>query len=705
MQHYTDLVSKLPIMDFRTVKTRGKEGVTYYNIEAGFDIETTSFITPSGEKSAFMYIWMFGIEYGKPTYYGRTWEEFTHLCASLKKRFNLGLKCRFVVYVHNLGYEFQFMRKHFKWVEVFSASERNPFYAVCEEGIEFRDSYKLSGYSLAGTAKNLTKHKIKKMDGDLDYDLIRTNLTTLTEKEMKYCDNDIQVILAYINEQIEQNGDIAHIPTTNTGRVRRYVRDICHTKNVDGTKASKNKYTRYRQAMESLTLTAPIYKQLKQAFIGGFTHANANYSGKLLKNVSSIDFTSSYPAVMISEKFPMSTFKPEQVKSITQFEELCARKAVVFDVKIDGVEATTQQENYLSESKCRNLINPVINNGRIVSADSLITTMTEVDYGLLKNTYKYEKLSFANVHTAIKGYLPKSIIEAILKLYQNKTELKDVEGSEVEYMHSKGMLNSIYGMCVTDIVKDQAEYIEDNWETSKPDVESTIEKYNSSKNRFLYYAWGIWITAYARYNLWTGIFAVGSDYVYSDTDSLKMLNFEKHQKYIAWYNKAVLSKMYAMCDHYELDKSLLSPKTKDGVEKTIGIWDFEGTYPRFKTLGAKRYMVEHKGTLKLTVAGLSKQEGMKHMIESCEGDFNRVFEMFTDDLHIPANKTGKLTHSYIDSEMTFRVTDYQGNETTVTTLSGVHMEPCEFTLSISEKYEQYLSDLSNGYFNTGVHYK
>ncbi|MGC7960564.1 hypothetical protein, partial [Salmonella enterica] len=81
-----------------------------------------------------------------------------------------------------LGYEFQFMRKYFDWLEdgLFAVDERKPIKALCTYGIEFRDSYILSGFSLENTAKNLTTHKVKKMVGDLDYSLIRTHLTPLT---------------------------------------------------------------------------------------------------------------------------------------------------------------------------------------------------------------------------------------------------------------------------------------------------------------------------------------------------------------------------------------------------------------------------------------------------------------------------------------------------------------------------------------------
>ena len=134
------------------------------------------------------------------------------------------------------------------------------------------------------------------------------------------------------------------------------------------------------------------------------------------------------------------------------------------------------------------------------------------------------------------------------------------------------MLNSVYGMCVTDIIKDNAIYSNDeNWYFEKVDVNAEIEKYNLSKNRFLYYAWGIWVTAYARRNLWTGILAVGKDYVYSDTDSIKTLNYDNHKSYVEAYNTNVLNKLNNMCNELGFDTELLTPKTAKGEVKQLEI--------------------------------------------------------------------------------------------------------------------------------------
>ena len=260
-------------------------------------------------------------------------------------------------------------------------------------------------------------------------------------------------------------------------------------------------------------------------------------------------------------------------------------------------------------------------------------------------------------------------------------------------------------MSVTDIVKDNAIYSDDdNWGFEKVDLVEEISDYNESKNRFLYYAWGIWVTAYARRNLWTGILAVGEDYIYSDTDSIKCLNYSVHEKYVTAYNKNVIRKLEFMCKELDFDTKLLTPETIKGESKPLGVWEFEGNYDKFKTLGAKRYLVKEGDKYSLTVAGLSKANGMEYIKEVCRNDENKIFDFFNDKMYIPSDKTGKMTHTYIDNEMTFAVTDYLGETIKVNSLSSVHLGNCDFTLSISDQFNKFLENFAKGLIYTGTRY-
>lgn len=697
-------ISQFNITDISAEVVKTPKRCSYINIECAFDIETTNTLV-NDEKFAFMYCWQFGIQDKEHIYLGRTWEEFIVTCKRVQEYFGLSEEKRIICYVHNLGFEFQFMRKWFEWLNVFAVDERKPIKALCSYGIEFRDSYILSGYSLAKTAENLTTHSIQKLVGDLDYDLCRNSLTPLTDEEKAYCNNDIEILLYYINEQIAMYGDISKIPLTNTGRVRSFVRNKCYHTSSNHKKDNQAHYVKYRKIMNDLQISANEYKMLKRAFAGGFTHANANYSGKLLTDVASIDFTSSYPAVMLSEKFPMSSGFVTKLTPERDFKFYLDHYCLLFDCVFEGIEATTFFEHYISESKCISTQGAIIDNGRIYSADRIEITLTDVDYKIIRQCYKWEHCSVGNIIRYAKGYLPKPIISSIIELYGKKTTLKGVEGKEVEYLLSKGMLNSVYGMCVTDIVRDNSVYENGEWSKTGADVVEDIRKYNESKSRFLYYPWGVWVTAYARANLWTGILNIKDDYVYSDTDSIKFLHYEKHTDFIEWYNQYITHKLKTMCETLNIDYDLLQPKTIKGVAKPLGVWDFEGIYTRFKTLGAKRYMVEQDGKIHITVAGLSKQDGVSYMLEKANGDNTQVFEDFTDELYIDGEHTGKMTHTYIDTELEADIADYRGNVEHITSKSCVYLENCEFTLSISKEYGKFLSMLNDGYMYMGVKYK
>lgn len=695
-------VYKINGLDYNTVKSRRKDKKTYINIACSFDIESTSTYIGEDEKVAFMYAWVFTIKDENFIYRGRTWDDFLQLCEALENYFKLTEDRVLVVYIHNLGFEFQFMRKYFEWSDIFAIDNRRPLKALTKGGIEFRDSLILSGMNLKTLAKNLVHHKIEKQVGDLDYSLIRHHETDLSEAEWQYIEYDALIVLYYITEQLSIYKSVDKLPLTNTSRVREYVKNNCY--NTNG-KRDKYKSYKYRNLMKDLQLDKPTYVMSRTAFQGGYVHANANKTGHIIKDVYSMDLSSSYPAVMVSEMFPMS--KPFKMKVDENFDLDEARKKynLIFTVRFKNIISKFPYENYISESHCQRLIKPISNNGRVFSAEELITTITDVDFEIISKVYDWDDMQLANVYGFYKAYLPKPIIESIMELYEMKTQLKGVKGEEVEYVLSKGMLNSIYGMTVTDISKGSSIYNEDDrWDVSdvsESELEEIISKYNGSYNRFLYYPWGVFITAYARRNLWQGILVTGEDYIYSDTDAIKFTNYDKYKWFIDGYNQRITKKVQRMCKYHNLDPKRFQPKTIEGVVKPIGIWELDGHYSMFKTLGAKRYMVEHADTkeLHLTCSGL-KDNGLQYLKKQYKDNIT-VMENFDDDLFIPAEETGSMSHTYIDHKCILDVTDHHGKTVSVTTLSGVHLEGESFTLSMTDTYLDFIHKVQNGYIYSG----
>ena len=659
----------------------------YYNVSCSFDIETSSFyiddknnITTdklNGRKCSNMYIWQFAIN--DNVIYSRFWIDFLRLIEKLENKLNTSENLRLIIYVHNLSYEFQYIYKMFNWSSVFAITERKPIYALNKNGIEFRCSYILSGYNLDTLAKNLENKTVKKLVGNLDYNLIRHNKTELTEKELEYCFNDVLIVTQYINEQIKEFGTIANIPLTQTGKVRNFTKNKCFS------------IPEYKYFIKELTLDVLEYQKLNMCYSGGFTHSNAINTNIKLENVSSYDFTSSYPFVMLSEKYPMSKGRKIKITSQKMFLDCLNNYCCLFSIRLFNVKPKTMNENILQASKCYNTKKAIINNGRIVECEQTETILNEIDFYNITQFYHYDNFEVDDFYIYEKNYLPKPIIESILELYGKKTTLKNVSGKEKEYLHSKEMLNSIYGMCVTNTMKQQIIFNSGVWgKDSDFNLNESVENYNKDRNRFLFYPWGVWVTSYARKNLFNGILNMGNDYIYSDTDSLKILNREKHLDYFENYNKQVEIKLKNMCEYYNIDFNLCKPKTIKGVEKLIGVWDFEETYKHFKTLGAKRYLIENdSGNYEITIAGLPKN-AISYIIKYAEENKKDVFDVFSNYMYIPENETGKKTHTYIDNENIVNITDYKGKTIKVLCKSGVHLENCEFTLLMGDVYIDYL---------------
>jgi len=686
-------------------KKRGKNSVQYVNYACSFDIETTSYIDDKGNKVGIMYIWQMCLN--GACIIGRTYEELLSVCNYLKDELCLGDDRRLIIFVHNLAFEHSFIKKWFNWIQVFALKEREPVYAITDIGIEFRCSYILTGYSLESLAKRLTRNKVSKLVGDLDYSKLRHSKTPLDSKELEYCLNDVRIVSAYIDECIEdEKGKIYNIPLTKTAYVRRYCREKCLPHN------NGSEYYKYYNMIHNLNITPEEYLLAKRVFGGGFTHANAYRVDRVYNNIGSFDLCSSYPATMLSEMFPMSSGKKVVITSAERFNYYLRNYCCIFDIELTDVVAKVDCENIISLSKCSYIDDYVVNNGRIVRASKLITSMTNVDFEIFSKYYDYKSLKTNNFYAYHKGYLPKPLIEAVLDLYEKKTKLKglnDIESLK-DYQQAKENINSIFGMMVMDIYRPEISYDnERGWYQEAKDLKEEIDKYNNSKKRFNFYLWGVFITSYSRYHLLINLVShnlngknlggIGIDYIYSDTDSLKVKNYERYQDIIDEYNKWITAKIDKCLSTRKIDIERARPKTIKGTIKQLGAFEFEYEAKRFKTLGAKRYIYELDDGLHITIAGLHKTkacyflgDGWSYEIKSHK-EVNSPFDKFTDGLVVDGDESGKLTHTYIDEARYGEMIDYLGNKSKYTELSSVHLAPSSYNMSLAKDYVNYLFNI------------
>ena len=567
---------------------------------AAFDIETTVIYPEPDNPQAIMYIWQFAVN--DRVTYGRYWFEYKFMLEDIRKV--IPNETRILTYVHNLSYEFQFLSGIFNFdtEDVFCITPRKILYARTDF-MEYRCSMLLSNDSLAGFCE---KHKVEhfKQSGDeFDYSKIRYPWTPLTLYEMKYAIYDVIGLVECIYAEMKLNDDdLYSIPLTSTGYVRRDVKRVMY------------KWNRAHQYYLQPT-TEHMYNVLKQAFRGGNTHANRYFANQTLPAEDgpywSYDISSSYPAQMIERKYPMSAWKEGPTEPDLIIDLRGRGYCFLFIIRCWNVKLKNPRDGFppLSESKCRNLLEAKTangrfihdDNGRVMAADYLETTLTDVDFDIFLEHYDAE-IEFIETWYAFSDYLPRPLREYIRQLYVDKTSLKgkDDEISQVRYMQSKARINACYGLMVQDNIKPMILYNKGEYEED-PDFNIEVELDKNRKRAYLSYSWGVWVTAWARKALDDAIRNVekcGGFPVYCDTDSVKgcgPVDFTELNEQMEYYAK----------------KHGAHATDVKGNEHYIGYYEKEHDMDEFRTLGAKKYAYTIEGKTYITIAGVGKKAGAR----------------------------------------------------------------------------------------------
>ena len=155
MKHYTFLNQYLDTLQGQlntyTIK-QGKHVNKYFDLRLGFDIETTTF-NNGYNINAYMYIWQLGVGHKLPVgsteaeenfaFYGNTWEEFRdaltildnfikkqneHLQSLTKRSKKTFKEAQALCFIHNISFEWQFVRKEIPITDVFLKDTRQPLY-------------------------------------------------------------------------------------------------------------------------------------------------------------------------------------------------------------------------------------------------------------------------------------------------------------------------------------------------------------------------------------------------------------------------------------------------------------------------------------------------------------------------------------------------------------------------------------------------
>ena len=724
----------------------------YSNIIYAFDIETTT--TPNGVVAHYLSNFIccdfekrknknLLQEFSTPTFC-RTPEDIDKFLKKLSKENGTKIV---QIYVHNLTYEFDFLiknvafvRRNFDNKNSLFIRPRIPLYVKCKN-IEFRCSYRLLNQSLEKIGVQLGFNKL-----EIDYKKQYFCFSDLPENEYQYNLRDTQITLLAVLKECNKwafINSVADIPLTSTSFTRKnnkYINDIKDTKEF-------SRHCNYQRYFSKDDIAF-----FEKTFSGGYTHANAFFTGQPLDDVMSIDIVSSYPSTMLYREFPnfMHKYKGEHafnyfllLVKYNDFDNISSldliqnysrpfKYAFCAKLRLYNVQAKVLKNKNLilpiSASKCENLKQVKLDNGRIYSAKSLDVFVTEVDLYILKQFYNFSVINCFElwstktykplekyILTAVKSYLyEKSTLKKILsnmnhdKKYRvNVDDFFNAEKNDFiysddiinnicalplseqcqtvndNYRLSKNKLNAQYGINVQHLMQDDIEYNVDK------DTFSIIED-SGVVPRVLYrdFIKGTYITAYSRLTLF--VFALylientNAILYYSDTDSWKVGgDLKEIEKATKEYNN-------------KLEDALQISKYYN-----VGAFDIECVYKKFCTLGCKKYIVSDGEEIEVTIAGVNKintSKAYSEIYKKLDFDFDELVDVaFTPCTILEYSVTKKLIMKYQNNNYSERVFDENGDSDII---MGVNMcQLCESDY-ILMNYEKPLVAAYIDYFST-----
>lgn len=706
------------------------------------DTENTSLYVKrkNGEKApfAFSYAQMINLN-SKITIITRDIIEYKELLNEIDNWYDIkGLKSikgfTAVIWFHNLSYDFQFLINVANISETLSRKKHDVIYAIdADRCFQYKDSYSLLGVSLDSATKDYNVSH-KKLVGQLNYSLKRLPITSVTNEEIAYFINDVQGLGEIIQILMNTNGygkkndefiGYKNFPNTKTGLVRDYISNVIVEKGLEKTR---------ERIIKKIFTSSQMYSYLKRAYQGGYTHAFGYTKGKIIQYVTSYDKTSDYPYQIVTKKYPMSEFEEVKEKQfLYDFDKGFDDSAYIITVTLKDVKANSFVTIIPYRKFEKTIVNGKQDNGKLYACDEITLTCTELDFMQILQLYEIKNVEFHSFYRATKDYLPYWILKAVFEFYKKKTVLKGVAGKEIEYQYFKQLLNSVYGCMVQDPCKTSFSFSDGNWSEIITESDEEIENaVNGGKKKSNVYQWGVWVTAYARYELINVASKLDdTDLVYCDTDSLKFKIKDEYTKLFNTLNKEMSddNKRVAKALHElypDISYADFTPKNQKGKVQELGLWDNEGEYLYFKTTGAKRYVYielnkDNEMVLHVTCCGIAKekmayqlilQSSLNHIksddkdnkgyIIKTKKDVLTVLNKFDQDFHVDAENdengnsiTGKSIHTYFGKENKDRVksatiTDYQGKKQKIKCLNYITLFPAEFTFNANRDEIDYL---------------
>lgn len=542
-------------------------------------------------------------------YYGNSIDEFIEFCKNKRENY--------VLYFHNLKFDGEYifnylLNNDYKCIKDKKDREDKTFTTLISDTGQFYsieiffetknkkhinkvtiyDSLKILNFSVDKIAKDFNL-PIRKLE--LDYHAKREIGHILTEEEIDYIKNDVEIMARALEFMFNEN---LKKMTIGSDALNNY-------------KEMNTNFSKYFPL-----LPYQIDLDIRRSYKGGFTYLNEVYKEKETGSGIVLDVNSLYPSVMKYEKLPFGEplyfegeYKEDKLYSLYIQTFSCS-----FELK-EGKIPSIQIKNNLS----------FVPNEYVKSSkgDIVTLTLTNVDLKLFFENYNVYDLTY---HSGWKFKGIKGLFTQYIDYWSEKKINAKKEKNNVLYIISKLMLNSLYGKFgLNPNVQGKYPYLN----------EEGIVKYKMYPKEIrdsIYIPVASFITSYARNKTIRTSQAIkdytiknyNKDYyIYSDTDSIHLLDIDEN-----------ILKTFVDIDDYKL-----------------GAWKIESKFIKGKYIRQKCYIeLGYDDKLNVTVAGLPKKLGKYITFEN----FNKGLQILASD----TEKEHKLTFKHVKGGVILADTDF-----------------------------------------------
>lgn len=495
--------------------------------------------------------------------YGNNIDDFMEWCRVGKNK---------LVYFHNLKFDGEFI---FYWLlthdfDYSDKKETGTFNCVVSDmgqfyeievifekknrkyrKVKFRDSLKKLPFPVKKIAKDfkLPIGKLEVPEGFYEWE--REVGHTLTDLELQYLKQDVQVVAIALGIQFDQ--ELTKM-TVGSDALNSF-------KNIIGEK----EFDRMFPVLPAQT----VDKQIRYSYKGGFTYLTEKFAGEDIDTGIVFDVNSLYPSVMYDKPLPYGMplpfigkyqpdeFYPLHIQKLTCEFELKPGYIPTIQIKHGGRFKSTE---YLKSSR------------DALGEREVTLVLTNVDLDLFFEHYHVTVLEweggwkFKECQGVFKDYID----------YWTEIKIDNAEEKNALYTLAKLMLNSLYGKFASNPEKaSKHPYINDKGAISYRMNPTKIDKP-------VYTAMGSYITAWARDKTIRTAQSVFDRFIYADTDSIHLTG--------------------DVVPDIDIHKS------------NLGKWSCEGVFRRARFLRAKTYIEEFnekdketgefKDVLHVTCAGM-----------------------------------------------------------------------------------------------------